>query len=66
MIESCYYFPPPLITYRQNVAKDISYKDKLKFKLWAQPNPKLDWAAIEESPLALLWFAKYAEYQMHV
>ena len=40
--------------------------DKLKFKLWAQLNPKLDWAEIEEPPLALLWFAKYADYQMHV
>ena len=32
----------------------------------AQLYPKLDWAAIEEPPLALLWFAKYGDYQMHV
>ena len=65
-MQSCSYFPPPLITYCQNVAKDIFCKDKLKVTLWAQLNPKLDWAAIEEPPLALLWFAKYADYQMHL
>ena len=35
-------FTPPLITYCQNVAKDIFCKDKLKVKLWAQLNSKLD------------------------
>ena len=59
-------FPPPLFTYCQHVAKNKFCKDKLKIKLWAQLNPKLDWAAIEDPSLALLWFAKYADYQMHV
>ena len=55
-----------IIYFCQNVAKDIFCKDKLKVTLWAQLNPKLDWAAIEEPPLALLWFAKYADYQMNL
>ena len=46
------------LTYCQNLAKDIFCKDKLKVKLWAQPNLKLDWAVIEEPPMALLLFAK--------
>ena len=41
-------------------------KKRLKVKPRTQLNPKLDMAAIEEPPLALLWFAKYADYQMHV
>ena len=65
-ILSCPFFPPPLITYCQNVAKDKFCKDQFKVKLWAQFNPKLDWASVEEPRLAFLWFARYADYQIHV
>ena len=57
---------PAFLTNCQNVAKDIFCKDQLKVKLWAQLNPKIDLAVIKEPSLALLWFAKYADYQMHV
>ena len=60
------FFSSPAYYILSNVAKDKFCKAKLKVKLWAQFNPKLDWAAVEEPPLAFLWFARYADYQMHV